>query len=162
MTYLHRDLSNKEEPQLLVMGTTALVILCGAPCRLRYGVRLPGAGAMYGCFGPGGLLPLRLQLVVGLVCLKGSGGEAVVLPPRDQRGNGGDASGDQLLHGLALDGQRALAQCRQHLIGQGQQQAGGAGNGACGDGGCVVGVCVHSQFLSPGSAGLAFNMQFQS
>ena len=78
---------------------------------------------MYGCFGLGGLLPLCLQLVVGLICLKGCGGEAVVLPPRDQRGHGGDASGDQLLHGLALDGQRALAAGAQHLIGQGQQQA---------------------------------------
>ena len=98
---------------------------------------------MYGRFWLGGLLPLCLQLVVGLVCLKGCEGEAVVLPPRDQRGNGGDASGDQLLHGLALDGQHGLTAGAQHLIGQGQQQAGGAGNGACGDGGGVVGVCVH-------------------
>ena len=88
-----------------------------------------------------------LQLVVGLVCLNGCGGEAVVLPPRDQRGHGGDTGGDQLLHGLALDGQHGLAQCRQHLIGQGQQQAGGAGNGAYGDDGCVVGVCVHVSLL---------------
>ena len=63
---------------------------------------------MHGRFGQGGLLPLRLQLVVGLICLKGCGGEAVVLPPRDQRGNGGDTGGDQLLHGLALDGQDGL------------------------------------------------------
>lgn len=78
---------------------------------------------MYGCFGLDGLLPLCLQLVVGLICLKGCGGEAVVLPPRDQRGHGGDASGDQLLYGLALDGQHGLAAGAQHLIGQGQQQA---------------------------------------
>ena len=97
---------------------------------------------MYGRFWLGGLLPLRLQLVVGLVCLKGCGGEAVVLPPRDQRGHGGDTGGDQLLHGLALDGQHGLAAGAEYLIGQGQQQAGGAGNGACRDGGCVVGVCV--------------------
>ena len=30
---------------------------------------------MYGRFGLGGLLPLCLQLVVGLVCLKGCGGK---------------------------------------------------------------------------------------
>ena len=70
------------------------------------------------------LLSLCLQLVVGLVCLKGCGGEAVVLPPRDQRGHGGDTGGDQLLHGLALDGQHGLAAGAQQLIGQGQQQAG--------------------------------------
>ena len=39
---------------------------------------------------------------------EGLRGEAVVLPPRDQRGNGGDTGGDQLLHGLALDGQHGL------------------------------------------------------
>lgn len=48
---------------------------------------------MYGRFGQGGLLSLCLQLVVGLVCLKGYRSEAFVLPPRSQCGHGGDAGG---------------------------------------------------------------------
>ena len=99
-------------------------------------------------------LLLPLHLIQQLIGLDGGLGEAVVLPPRHQRGHGGDASRDQLLHGLALDGQHRLAEGAQHLIGQCQQQAGGAGNGACGDGGCIVGMCGHGFVLSPGDAGL--------
>ena len=73
-----------------------------------------------------GSLAFLLQAGVFGVGLNGSGGETVVVPPAHQRGNGGDAGGDQLLHGLALDGQHGLAAGAQQLIGQGQQQAGGA------------------------------------
>ena len=76
-----------------------------------------------------------LLLLKILICRNGCRGKAVVVPPADQRDNGGDTGGHQLFHSLALDGQHGLAQCRQHLIGQGQQKAGSAGNGACGDGG---------------------------
>ena len=70
-----------------------------------------------------GSLAFLLQAGVFGVCLNGGGGEAVVVPPVHQRGHGGDAGGDQLLHGLALDGQDGLAAGAEHLIGQGQQQA---------------------------------------
>ena len=40
------NILDKKEPQLLVTGIAALVILCGAPCRLRYEVRLTGAAAI--------------------------------------------------------------------------------------------------------------------
>ena len=89
-----------------------------------------------------GLLPdLALQPVIGLVGLQRGGGEAVVLPPRNQRGHGGDASGDQLLHGGALDGQHGLAAGAENLVGQCQQQAGGAGDGTGGD---LVVQVIHS------------------
>ena len=105
------------------------------PCGLPPG-RLSSAAGL--------LADLALQPVIGLVGLQRGGGEAVVLPPRNQRGHGGDASGDQLLHGGALDGQHGLAAGAEDLVGQGQQQAGGAGDGTGGDGGCGVGLCVHS------------------
>ena len=77
-------LHNKKEPQLLAMGTAALV--------------------MYRS------LALRLQAVKGLVCFQRGGGEGIILPPRDQGGDGGDPRRDQLLHGGALNGQHGLAQ----------------------------------------------------
>ena len=63
-----------------------------------------------------------LLLLVDLIGSEGGLGEAVVLPPRNQRRHGGDASGDQLLHGGALDGQDGLAAGAEDLVGQGQQQ----------------------------------------
>jgi len=95
-------LHNKKEPQLLAMGTAALV--------------------MYRS------LTLRLQAVKGLVCFQRGGGEGVVLPPRHQRGDSGNARRHQLFHGGALDGQHGLAQSAEHLIGQCQQQASGTGS----------------------------------
>ena len=72
-----------------------------------------------------------LALLQILIRCNGGSGETVIVPPRDQRGHGGDTSGDKLLHGLALNGQHRLAQSAEHLIGQCQQQDSGAGDG-CG------------------------------
>ena len=106
-----------------------------------------------------GLVHAVFLLLVDLIGSEGGLGEAVVLPPGHQRGHGGDASGHQLLHGGALDGQDGLATGAQDLVGQGQQEHRGAGDGTGGDGGCGVGLCVHSQFLSPGVAGLMWVYQ---
>ena len=97
------------------------------------------------------LIDLALQPVIGLVGLQRGGGEAVVLPPRNQRGHGGDASGDQLLHGGALDGQYGLAAGTENLVGQGQQQAGGAGDGTGGDM-----IVRHDRILSAHQGNLLF------
>ena len=59
------------------------------------------------------LVLLVLQVLVRLDC---GDGERVVVPPADERGHGGDASGHQLLHGGALDGQHGLAAGRQDLL----------------------------------------------
>lgn len=82
-----------------------------------------------------------LLLLVDLIGGEGSLGEAVVLPPGNQRGHRGDASGDQLLHGGALDGQHGLAAGTEDLVSQGQQQAGGACDGTGGD---LVVQVIHS------------------
>ena len=74
------------------------------------------------------VFPLPLQI---LIRSNGRRGERVILPPRDQRGYGGNARRHQLFHGGALDGQHGLAQSAEHLIGQCQQQDSGAGDG-CG------------------------------
>ena len=96
-------------------------------------------------------LLLILQALILSIRLDGFLGKAVVLPPADQGGHGGDAGGHDLLQLGGLDGQDGLAAGAQDLVGQGQQQTGSAGNGASGDGGGValVDVCVHnvSSFL---------------
>nr|DAF18389.1 MAG TPA: hypothetical protein [Caudoviricetes sp.] len=89
--------------------------------------------------------------IVCLVRLDRRRGKTVVVPPADECGHGGAASGDQLLQLGAVDGQDGLAHGGQYLVGQGQQEHGGAGHGTGGDGAGGVGVgdmCVHSQFLS--------------
>ena len=87
------------------------------------------------------LVDLALLVLQVLVRLDRGSGKAVVLPPGHQRGHGGDASGDQLLHGGALDGQHGLAAGAENLVGQGQQQAGGACDGTGGD---LVVQVIHS------------------
>ena len=84
-----------------------------------------------------------LQPVVSLVRLNGRRREAVVLPPAHQRGHAGDAGGDQLLHGGALDGQDGLTHGAQHLVCQRQQQHSRAGNGPCRNM-----IVTHVRFLS--------------
>ena len=65
------------------------------------------------------LVDLALLVLQILVRLDRGSGEGVVAPPADQRGHGGDASGDQLLYGGALDGQHGLAAGAEDLVGQG-------------------------------------------
>ena len=55
------------------------------------------------------LLLLALPLVQQFIGADRFLGEAVVLPPADQGGHGGDAGAHDLLHRLALDGQDELA-----------------------------------------------------
>ena len=55
----------------------------------------------------------------------------------------GEAGGDELFELGALDGQHGLAHGAEHLIGQGQRQRSGAGQGGCGNL-----VMSHSQYLS--------------
>jgi len=69
-------------------------------------------------------LPQALKLSIGL---NGLLGKAVIEPPVDQCGHGGEAGGDELLELGALDGQQGLAQRGQHLVDKGQRQHGGAG-----------------------------------
>ena len=91
---------------------------------------IPGGSCCYVVAAGAFLANLALDLFVGLVSLQSRLREGIVLPPRDERSHGGDASSNQLLHSLALDGQDRLAAGRKHLIGQCQQQTGSAGNGS--------------------------------
>ena len=79
------------------------------------------------------LVNLVLDVLVGLITLEGGLREAVVVPPVDKGGDGGDAGGDELLHGRALDGQRRLSERAENLVGQCQQQGGSASNGSSGN-----------------------------
>ena len=51
------------------------------------------------------------------------------LPPADEGGGHGQAGRDQLLQLGRLDGQHRVAGGAEDLVGQGQRQRGGAGNG---------------------------------
>ena len=107
-----------------------------------------------------------LQVVHVLITFDGCRGKAVIVPPADQCGDDGRTGGDQLLQLGRLDGQDRLAAGAQQLVGQGQQQAGGAGDGASGDGGGVVlsDVCVHnvSSFLQCSRMGKAQALLYNS
>lgn len=81
------------------------------------------------------LCPQPFVLLVGR---NGFLGEGVVLPPGHQCSGHGQRSRHQLVEGLALDGQRALAEGTQHLVQQSQQQTGRACEGTGGN------VEVHS------------------
>ena len=67
-----------------------------------------------------------LQFVEVVIGFDGLRGERVVLPPADEGGGHGQAGGDQLGR---LDGQHRVAGGAEDLVGQGQRQRGGAGNG---------------------------------
>ena len=86
---------------------------------------------------------LLLQAGHEVVGLDGLRGEAVVVPPAGEGGGNGQAAGNELFQLGALDGQHGLAHGAEHLIGQGQRQRSGAGQGGCGN--LVMG---HSQYLS--------------
>ena len=62
------------------------------------------------------------ELIEGLIGLDSSLSKALIVPPVDEGRHGGEACGDELLQLLTVDGQDGLAEGRQHLIGQGQQQ----------------------------------------
>ena len=91
----------------------------------------PGAGWLLA----GGLVDLQ-----GLVGPDGRRGEAVVLPPGGQGGGHRQAGGHQALQLSVLNGQDRLAGRREDLVGEGQGQAGGAGDGTDGN--------VHGVLLS--------------
>ena len=69
------------------------------------------------------------QFVEVVIGFDGLRGERVVLPPADEGGGHGQAGGDQLLQLGRLDGQHRVAGGAEDLVGQGQRQRGGAGNG---------------------------------
>lgn len=95
-------------------------------------------------------LPQALKLGVSL---NGLLGEAVVEPPVDQRGHGGEAGGDELLELGAVDGQQGLAHGAQQLVDEGQRQHGGAGDGSSGDGAGGGSVCFHGVSFLPARPG---------
>ena len=86
---------------------------------------------------------LLLEAGHEVVGLDGLRGEAVVVPPAGEGGGNGQSTGNELFQLGALDGQHGLAHGAEHLIGQGQRQRSGAGQGGCGN--LVMG---HSQYLS--------------
>ena len=69
------------------------------------------------------------QFVEVVIGFDGLRGERVVLPPADEGRGHGQAGGDQLLQLGRLDGQHRVAGGAEDLVGQGQRQRGGAGNG---------------------------------
>lgn len=75
------------------------------------------------------LVGAAVYLQIG-IRLDGRRSKAVVLPPGGEGRGHGEARGHQLFQLAVLNGQHRLAGGRQQLIGQGQGQTGGAGDGA--------------------------------
>ena len=90
------------------------------------------------------LVGAAVYLQIG-IRLDGRRGEAVVLSPGGEGRGHGEARGHQLFQLAVLNGQHRLAGGRQQLIGQGQGQTGGAGDGT--NGNFVHGVLLSLQGL---------------
>ena len=124
-----------------------------APAGCRDGEDRQAAGECTA--GRGWLLADGLGGLHALVGPDGRRGEAVVLPPGGQGGGHRQTGGDQAFQLAVLDGQDRLAGRRQDLVGQGQGQAGGAGDGTNGN---VHGVLLSfkSSFFAAGADRQAF------
>ena len=123
-------------PQRMFSGTTEINFSSNTTQR-------PGADCSGALCSFKRLSLLLLEAGHEVVGLDGLRGEAVVVPPAGEGGGNGQAAGNELFQLGALDGQHGLAHGAEHLIGQGQRQRGGAGQGGCGN--LVMG---HSQYLS--------------